>query len=169
MDRKQWDRAGRISRCAYEVLARTHPATSATIDQGVLDLQAKGMVDDSHAEQEAWLRAIQSLMCLVCFFGMAGTDGRAVKGLHGWRTEASKSLGTAMVAAKTAFPQEVLERLVEEALVRALDATERALEEDLRESGSACELEPRVLAVSARKSCEDALRGVVRECLLLKN
>lgn len=134
-----------------------------------MDLQAKGIIDDWHAEQEAWLRAIQSLMCLVSFFGMAGTDGRTVKGLHGWRTEASKSLGTAMIAAKTAFPMEILEGLVEEALVGALDATERALEEDLRESGAACELEPQALAASVRWNCEEALRGVVRESLVLKS
>ena len=168
MDRKQWDRAERISRCAHEVLNRNHPKTSSTITQGVLDLQAKGMTDDWRAEQEAWLRAIQALMCLVCFFGMAGTNGRTVKGLQGWRAEASKSLGTALIAAKTAFPRENLERLVEESLVRALDATEHALKEDLRESGAAAELEPQALAQAARSSCEDALRGVVRECLFLE-
>lgn len=74
-----------------------------------------------------------------------------------------------MIAAKTAFPAEILEGLVEEALVGALDATEHTLEEDLRESGAACELEPRVLAVSVRRNCEEALRGVVRESLLLKS
>jgi hypothetical protein len=167
MDRKQWDRAERISRCAREVLTRNHPATSSAITQGVLDLQTKGMTDDWRAEQEAWLRAIQALMCLVSFFGMAETDGRTVKGLQGWRAEASKSLGTALIAAKTAFPREDLERLVEESLVRALDATEHALEEDLRESGAAAGLEPQVLAQAARSSCEEALREVVRDCLFI--
>lgn len=168
MDRRQWDRAERICRCAHEVLARSHPTTSTAIAQGVLDLQAKGTINDWRAEQEAWLRAIQALMCLVSFFGMVGTDGQTVKGLQGWRAEASKSLGTALIAAKTAFPREDLERLVEESLVRALDATEHALEEDLRESGAASELEPLVLAQAARSSCEVALREVVRECLFLK-
>lgn len=168
MDRKQWDRAERISRCAREVLIRNHPTTATAIAQGVLDLQAKGTMDDCGAEQEAWLRAIQALMCLVSFFGMAGTDGRTVKGLQGWRAEASKSLGTALIAAKTAFPREDLERLVEESLVRALDSTEHALKEDLRESGAAAELEPQVLAQAARRSCEVALRGVVRDFLFLK-
>ena len=168
MDRKQWDRAERISRCAREVLTRNHPATAKTIAQGVLDLQTKGMTDDWRAEQEAWLRAIQALMCLFSFFGMAGTDGRTVKGLQGWRAEASKSLGTALIAAKTAFPREDLERLVEESLVRALDATKHALEEDLRESGAAAGLEPQVLAQAARSSCEGALREVVSDCLFLE-
>lgn len=169
MDRKQWDRAERISRSAREVLTRNHPATAKTIAQGVLDLQTKGITDDWRAEQEAWLRVIQALMCLVSFFGMAGSDGRTVKGLQGWRAEASKSLGTALIAAKTAFPREDLVRLVEESLVRALDSTEHALEEDLRESGAASELEPQVLAQAARRSCEEALREVVRECLFFKN
>ena len=169
MDRKQWDRAERISRCAREVLTRNHPTTATTIAQGVSDLQTKGMMDDWRAEQEAWLRAIQALMCLVSFFGMAGIDGRTVKGLQGWRAEASKSLGTALIAAQTAFPREDLERLVEESLVRALDCTQHALEEDLQESGASAELEPLVLAQAARASCEDALREVVRECLFLES
>lgn len=169
MDRKQWDRAERISRCASEVLARNHPKTSSTVARGVLDLQTKGMMDDWGAEQEAWLRAIQALMCLVSILGMAGTDGRTVKGLQGWRAEASKSLGTALIATKTAFPREDLERLVEESLARALDATEHALEEDLRESDPAAGLESQVLAQAVRKSCEGTLRVVVRECLFFNS
>lgn len=168
MDRKQWDRAERISRSACEVLARTRTPTSGVICQGIAELQSKGEIDDCRAEQEAWLRAIQALMCLVCFFGMAGIDGRTVKGLLGRRSEATKSLGTALIAAKTAFPREELEKLVEESLVRALDSTEHALEEDLRKSGAGAELEPQVLAQAARDGCEDALRVVVRECLLLR-
>ena len=165
MDRKQWDRAERISRSACEVLARTRTSATGTISQGITELQIKGEIDDCRAEQEAWLRAIQALMCLVCFFGMAGIDGRTVRGLLGRRTEAERSLGTALMAARTAFPKEELEKLIGESLVQALEATERALRMDLQESGVASELDPGVLAEAARQSCEEALRSVVREHL----
>lgn len=164
-DRKQWDRAERMCHRAYEVITRNHSGCHASIQKGVSDLRSRGALDDCLAEQEAWRRAIQALMCMVSLFGMVEAEGRPTKGLQGWRTDATRSLAVALQASRTAFPEEDLRILAEDALEHALCSTERVLAEDLQESGVSCELEPTLLARTARDSCEVALRRFVEEQL----
>jgi len=164
-DRKQWDRAERVTRRACEVITRNHPECLPLVREGVAELQSRGAVDDCLAEQEAWRRIIQALMCLASLFGMVEVQDRSAKGLQGWRTDTTRSLGTALQASRTAFPEGTLKRLAGQALENALQATERILAEDLRESGTSHEMEPDLLARAARDSCEAALRRFVEEHL----
>jgi hypothetical protein len=131
------------------------------VREGIANLQSRGVVDDCLAEQEAWRRAIQALMCMASLFGMVGTQERSMKGLQGWRTDTTRSLGTALQASQTAFPEGTLRVLAGQALEDALQATERILAEDLRESGASHEMEPDLLARAARDSCEVALRRFI--------
>lgn len=160
-DRKQWDRAERVCRKACEVIVRNHSECLPKVREGIAALRLRGVVDDCLAEQEAWGMAIRALMCLVSLFGMVETRDRSVKGLQGWRTDTTRSLGTALQAARTAFPEGTLRMLARKALEDALQATERILAEDLRESGTSHEMEPGLLAQAARDSCEAALRAFV--------
>jgi len=165
LDRKQWDRAERVTRKACEVITRNHPECLVLVREGIAELQSRGAVDDCLAEQEAWRRGIQALMCLASLFGMVETTERSVTGLQGLRTDTTRSLGTALQASRTAFPEGTLKVLAGQALEDALQATERILAEDLRESGTSQEMEPDLLARAARDSCEPVLRRVVEEHL----
>lgn len=164
-DRKQWDRAERVCRKACEVITRNHPECLPMVREGIADLRSRGAVDDCLAEQEAWRRAIQALMCLASLFGMVETRDRSTKGLQGWRTDTTRSLGTALRASQTAFPEGTLRTLAGQALDDALHATQRILAEDLRESGVSHEMEPDLLARAARNSCEVSLKSFVDEQL----
>jgi hypothetical protein len=96
---------------------------------------------------------------------MVETREQSTKGLQGWRTDTTRSLGMALQASQTAFPEATLRMLAGQALEDALQATERILAEDLRESGASHEMEPDLLARAARDSCEVALRRYVEEQL----
>ena len=165
IDRKQWDRAERMSHGAREFLDRNHPELRSDLVSRVGEFRSQGALDDCVAEQSAWRCAIQSLMCLASLFGMIGEEGKGVAGLRGWRSDATKSLGVALQASQTAFPREELVHLVDEALRHALEAATCALVQDLRESGDVNEGESGVITHSVREACEAALRGFVREQL----
>lgn len=164
-DRKQWDRAERVCRKACELIARNHPECAFRVREGIADLRSRGVTDDCLIEQEAWRRVIEALMCLASVFSMVETRDRSTRGLQGLRTDTTRSLGMALQASRTAFPEATLRALAEQALNDALQATERILAEDLRESGASYEMEPGLLARAARDSCEAALRRVVEEHL----
>lgn len=163
LDRKQWDRAERMSRGVREFLDRNHPELRPGLAQRVVAYRDQGAEDDCLAERSAWRQAIQSLMCLVSFFGMIGEEGKGVAGLQGWRSDASRSLGVALQASRTAFPREDLLVLVDEALLLALDTAAEALEQDLRESEAVSEGESGIIAQSVREACESSLRAFTRE------
>lgn len=165
LDRKQWDRAERMSRGVREFLDRNHPGIRPVLAQRVEEYRSQEAKDDCLAERSAWRHAIQSLMCLVSFFGMIGEEGKGVVGLQGWRSDATRSLGVALQASQTAFPREDLLGLVDEALLLALDAAEEALGRDLRESDTLSEGESGVITQSVREACESSLRGFTREHL----
>lgn len=148
------------------MITRHHPECLPLVREGIADLRSLGTKDDCLAEQEAWRRAIQALMCLASLFSMVETKGdRCIAGLQGWRTDTTRSLGTALQASQTAFPEETLRMLARQALRDALEATERVLAEDLRESGASQEMGPDPLARVARNSCEVAIRNFVEEQL----
>ncbi|WLT30899.1 hypothetical protein [Geothrix sp. PMB-07] len=164
-DRKQWDRAERVCRKSCELIARNHPESASTVREGIEDLRSRGVTDDCLVEQEAWRRVIEALMCLASLFSMVETWDRSIRGFQGMRTDATRSLGMALQASNTAFPEVTLRALAEQALHDALRSTERILSEDLRDSGASYEMEPDLLARAARDSCEAALRRVVEEYL----
>jgi hypothetical protein len=163
IDRKQWDRVDRMSRGAREALARNRAVTSPVILQGKITLAKMALLDDARAEREAWLFALQALMGLGCILGITG-PGHTAPGLHGQRTEASKSLCIALQAARTAFPEEDLNALTEEALTQALRATGRVMEELFREPDEE-DLDPKACAATTKHLCEEALRKFVNDCL----
>jgi hypothetical protein len=104
-------------------------------------------------------------MCIGSFYSMAHSEDRPVKGLHGMRTECSRALAIALLAASTAFPEEDFQRVVQEAIDQALSATEKTLEADLLASETSGEIDPKALAISARISCEGPLRAFVESCI----
>lgn len=165
IDRKQWDRAGRMGRSATEALARHHPESKAIVAKGRGDLQSLYVLPEWQNERYAWLLAIKALMCIGSFYSMAHSEDRSLKGLQGMRTECDRALAVALLATKTAFPEEDFQRLVEEAIEQALSTTEMVLEADLQASGSSGEVDPKTLALTARMSCEGPLRAFVKNCM----
>ena len=154
-----------MSRSAYEALTRHHPESRLLVAKGRDELQSRRPLSDWQNERYAWLMAIKALMCLAAFYAMADSEDKPVKGLHGMRTECSRALAIALLAAKTAFPEDDLQRLVEEALDQSLSATEMTLEADLRVSETSGEVDPKALAATAKISCEEPLRAFVMNCI----
>lgn len=165
LDGKQWDRAERMSRGVREFLDRHHPELRPSLALSVAGYRAQEAENDCLSEQTAWRDAIRSLMCLVSFFGMVGAEGKGVVGLQGWRSDATRSLGVALQASRTAFPKEELARLVDEALTLSLTAATCVLEQDLIGAGISEDRDSGVIASSLREACEIALRAYTREQL----
>lgn len=165
LDRKQWDRAERMSHAAIEFLSRNHPSLKGPLANGIAELRAKAVLDDSAAEQEAWQSAIQALMCLSCLYGMVDGRERYIQGLQRSRREASRSLAIALRASKTAFPKEHLEGLLAEAKEGALRAASGVIEQDLREAGATEEEEIVVMTRALREASAAALDSFLGEVL----